>query len=149
MKTWNEIEAGLKADPGVEPPAGLHDRILRAVRDDRAATARTTAPRHYVSLWLMAGATVAALGAMTSVLLFSPAPPAPLLLHQPGEIFARTLPPGVAPSGLAAAGLASGRVPVSRQFCKAHSSRTVQVSRFAEKGRGHREKRPHRPLFHR
>lgn len=77
MKTWNEIEAGLKAEPGVEPPAGLHDRILRAVRDDRAATARTTAPRHYVSLWLMAGATVAALGAMTSVLLFSPAPPAP------------------------------------------------------------------------
>lgn len=77
MKTWNEIEAGLKAEPGVEPPAGLHDRILRAVRDDRAAATRTAAPRHYVSLWLMAGATVVALGAMTSVLLLAPMPPAP------------------------------------------------------------------------
>lgn len=60
MKTWNEIEAQLKSEGGAEPSAKLHDNILRAVRDDRAAANLAEAPRHHTGIWLLAAGAVAA-----------------------------------------------------------------------------------------
>lgn len=74
MKTWKEVEQRLKSeDGGGEIPAGLHDRILRAVRDDRAARPGTAPSRPYAGLWLAAGiATLAVIGIVVAALLPPP-----------------------------------------------------------------------------
>jgi len=71
MKTWKEIETKLMADDGDAFPAGLHDRIVRAVRDDRAAASPAAPPRRLAGLWLMAGATAVALVAAAAGLLLA------------------------------------------------------------------------------
>lgn len=70
MKTWNEIENRLKNEGGGTPPPGLHHRIMRTVRDDRAA--ETMRIPHALRLpWLLAGAAACALA--VSVVQFRPA----------------------------------------------------------------------------
>lgn len=75
MKNWNQIEQQLRtATPREDFPAGLHDRIVRAVRDDRAAATVTTPDRqrNFASFWLMGGAFGIAVLAMGSALIFGP-----------------------------------------------------------------------------
>lgn len=69
MKNWNEIEQRLKNENTAAAPAGLHDQIMRAVRDDRAATTAATPDRqrHFASYWLMGGAFGIAVVAMIAL----------------------------------------------------------------------------------
>lgn len=73
MKTWNEIEQRLKTEnQRDEMPAGLHDQILRAVRDDRAAVSSAGRTHHYAAYWLMGGALATAIVGMTTILFLPP-----------------------------------------------------------------------------
>lgn len=72
MKTWSEIERYLKNEVGAEPPpADLHHRIMRSVRDDRAAAAAKF-PRRFSAGWMLAGTAAAAM--VIAVILQSPRP---------------------------------------------------------------------------
>ena len=61
MKTWNEIENRLRSENSDgEFPPDLHDRIMRSVRDDRAASSIASSGHRPVLAWLLAGASVVA-----------------------------------------------------------------------------------------
>ena len=60
MKTWNEIEDKLSAErSGSAFPDGLHDKIMRAVREDRVQVA-SELPHHAWTSWCLAAVTFAA-----------------------------------------------------------------------------------------
>lgn len=74
MKTWNEIENRLKSENHRdEPPRDLHDRIMRAVRDDRAAATIAAPEKKFPGVWLFAGA----FAALVVAALFTFSRPAP------------------------------------------------------------------------
>ena len=70
MKTWNEIEQRLRNEPAPAPSPALHDRIVRAVRDERAA-AVSAHPHSFVSSWWVT-ATLAAACAVVALVVMRP-----------------------------------------------------------------------------
>ncbi len=68
MKSWREIEEQLKTENHRdEIPDGLHDRIMRAVRDDRAAASIAAKPSHFAQAWLWAAAAATAVIAIAMI----------------------------------------------------------------------------------
>jgi hypothetical protein len=74
MKTWREIEEQLKSESHRDEfPAGLHDRVLRAVRDDRAAASIESRSHRFAAAWLLTG--VAAAFVIAAAVIFQRPPP--------------------------------------------------------------------------
>ena len=80
MKTWREIEEQLKTEhcPDEMPP-DLHHSIMRAVRVDRAADRSGETTRNFPFVWLLAGASAAAVIVIASAMAIHRAPPQPTM----------------------------------------------------------------------